>query len=103
MQWCEQEGITVYAAPAKKAKATVVGSEAVVAEVQGDKAEATKAEGKKSEVDQASAASVTSVAAKKEKLFAKEAFRYDSAEKVYYCPQGKRLEELEGVNPLRHL
>ena len=32
-------------------------------------------------------------AAGKQKKLPKEAFRYDSQEGVYYCPQGKRLEE----------
>jgi transposase len=85
VQWCEQEGITVYAPPAKTAKA--------VAELQGDKTEAIKAEGKRPEVSQASTVSATGVSAKKEAKIGKEAFRYDSKENVYSCPQGKRLEE----------
>ncbi len=93
VQWCEQEEIIVYAPPAKAAKATAAGAQAVVAEVQGEQTEAAKAEGKKPEMDQASAASATRVAPKKEAQLPKEAFRYDSVEKIYYCPQGKRLEE----------
>jgi hypothetical protein len=93
VQWCEQEEIIVYAPPAKAAKATAAGAQAVVAEVQGEQTEAAKAEGKKPEMDQASAASATRLAPKKEAQLPKEAFRYDSVEKIYYCPQGKRLEE----------
>jgi transposase len=92
VQWCEKEEITVYAPPAKTAK-VVAGAQAVVAEVQGDKTEAAKAEGEKLEVTQANAAAATGVATRKEEKIGKEAFRYDSKEKVYYCPQGKRLEE----------
>jgi len=71
--WCEQEGIVVYAPPrqAKAAKATVVQAEGQPATAKPD---APKGE------------------ANKEEKFAKAAFRYDSAAKVYHCPQGKRLE-----------
>jgi transposase len=91
VQWCEQKAITVYAPPAKTAKAA--GAQAVVAEVQRDKTETTKEEVKGLDINQASTASATGVAAKKEEKIGKEAFRYDSVEKIYYCPQGKRLEE----------
>jgi transposase len=64
--WCEREGITVYAPPGKAAAA---------------KAEADPAAGQQGP-------------APKEKKLPKETFRYDGTEKVYYCPQGKRLEEV---------
>jgi transposase len=64
--WCEQEGIGVYA-PVGKADA-------------GGRGEAAKA--KAGQVG----------AAKKGEKIPKSEFRYDSAEGVYYCPEGKRLE-----------
>jgi transposase len=101
--WCEQNNITVYGPPSK---AEAVKAE--VAKAEGKKAEAVKAEGQKAEGDkeegqkagvaeaeadkQARAEKVKDAAKKEEKL-AKGAFRYDKQERVYYCPQGKRLEE----------
>jgi transposase len=72
--WCEQEGIVVYA-PSHKAEVA--------------KAEVAKAEGEKG----AAQPQEQNGATKKEEKFPKKAFRYDSVEKVYHCPQGKRLAE----------
>jgi transposase len=68
--WCEKEGIAVYAPPSKAEVDKGQRKKAKSAKVQKDKAEAAVAE-----------------------KYGKGAFRYDSEEKVYYCPQGKRLEE----------
>jgi hypothetical protein len=88
--WCEKEGITVYAPSGKAAaaRAAVVKAEAA----EGAKAAPGRTEGDKTEPDKASAAAEQPLAAQEK--FPKEQFRYDSAAKVYYCPQGKRLEEL---------
>jgi transposase len=72
--WCEKEGITVYAPPAR----------AEAAEGEAVKAEGTAAEERKG---------AEKVKAKKQQKLPKSAFRYDKEEKVYHCPQGKRLEE----------
>jgi len=77
--WCEKEGITVYAPLGKAAAA---------------KAAVAKAEGETAEVQKVAESTAATVAAQKEEKFPKEMFRYDSVAKVYYCPQGKRLEEL---------
>ena len=65
VSWCEKEGIVVYAPPRK--------------------AEEVKEAGNKPKEPQGSA--------KREGKFPKKAFRYDGEDKVYHCPQGKRLEE----------
>jgi len=62
--WCEGQGIVVYAPPAKAEAAKAA------AEPKGQQA-----------------------GGKKEAKLPKGAFRYDDQEKVYYCPQGKRLPQ----------
>jgi transposase len=84
--WCEQEGITVYAPPAQAAAV-----QAAVAQAEGDKAAAAQGEADKAEVEKPLE---PKGAAPKEEKLAKEAFRYDKEEKVYHCPQGKRLKEV---------
>jgi transposase len=76
--WCENEGIVVYAPP-RKAEAA--------------KAEVIKAEGEKAESEKTAPPPAPNGPAAKEEKFPKAAFRYDRVEKVYHCPQGKRLEE----------
>jgi transposase len=90
--WCEQQGIVVYAPPSKAAAA---------------KGEVAKAEGKKAEVIQeGQQATVKSPepkdAAKQEAKLPKGAFRYDQVDKVYHCPQGKRLAEAFRTTEKRH-
>jgi hypothetical protein len=108
--WCVKEGITVYAPPSKSGAA-----KAEVAKAEGKKEEAAKAEGEKAanrpedngrarspaakddgpkdDPDKAAKPPEPTGPAKQQEKFAKEAFRYDREEKVYFCPQGKRLEE----------
>jgi transposase len=116
--WCEKEGIVIYAPPVKAeetkaewAKATA--AKAMVAKAALAKAEAARATAEKVAAEQAAAAKVAAEQAtaekaaaekavmekavaekdgsKKEEKLPKSAFRYDSAEQAYYCPQGKRL------------
>jgi transposase len=75
--WCEQERITVYAPPAQ---AQAVG--AAVSQAVAEQAQTAVA----AEQETAAASNGPSPA-----KLPKEAFRYDSAEQVYYCPEGKRL------------
>jgi transposase len=86
--WCEKEGITVYAPPRK---AEVFKAE--VAKAEGEKVEMAKADGEKAAGDKAAQPPQPNGPAPKAAKLPKEAFRYDSVAKVYYCPQGKRLEE----------
>jgi transposase len=105
--WCEKEGITVYAPPSKaetartevgKAEggkavaAQAEGGKAVAAPAEGGKAVAAQAEGEKAEAEQAAKPHEQNGPAPKAAKLPKAAFRYDSVEEVYYCPQGKRLE-----------
>jgi transposase len=109
--WCEKEGITVYApsgqaaaakaavvkaeaAGATAAGATAAGATAAGATAAGATAAGATAAGETADIQQTAALAEPSVPAKKEEKFPKDMFRYDSVEKVYYCPQGKRLEEL---------
>jgi transposase len=84
--WCEQQGIIVYAPPERAAAA-----QAAVVQADGDQAVAAKTEAERAEVHKPAA---SKGAAPKEEKIAKDAFRYDKEEKVYYCPQGKRLKEV---------
>lgn len=84
--WCEQQRITVYAPAAQAAAA-----QAAVAQAATAKGTAAPAEGNKAAAAQP--AEPTRPAPKAAKL-PKEAFRYDKEAKVYYCPQGKRLQEV---------
>jgi transposase len=90
--WCEQVGITVYA-PAPKAETapTAVAAAGAVAPAEGAKALAEQA---KAQGEQVAQRPEPSGPAQKPKQLPKAAFRYDPQQKVYYCPQGKRLEEV---------
>jgi transposase len=68
--WCEQQGITVYAPPRK------VEAVGVVEEQQA-----------------ATLSSPPKQPSAVKKKLPKDSFRYQASEQVYYCPQGKRLEE----------
>jgi transposase len=82
--WCEKEGILIYAPPGK----------AEAAKAEADKASAVKPEQaeKPEGQPQAKMAEAKQSVQKQEKMLPKSAFRYDSEEQVYYCPEGKRLE-----------
>ncbi len=84
--WCEGEGITVYAPP-RPEEAAAAGPPSAAA--QGAAAPTPGAE-----PGPAVAPSGRPRVAPRPKQLPKEAFRYDAAEGVYSCPQGKRLEEL---------
>jgi transposase len=110
--WCEQQGITVYGPPSKAeaartevARAEGRPTELPKAEKQkeecittvaspqvNDPAALPKAEEQKEECAAAARPPQVNGPAVKEEKLPKAAFRYDSVEKVYYCPQGKRLE-----------
>jgi transposase len=116
--WCEKEGIVIYAPPAKleaakAAAAKAAAAKAAAARVEAAKAAAARVEAAKAAAAKAAAATVAAATvaaaqakkvgaeavkaekekggAKKEEQLPKSAFRYESAEQVYYCPQGKRL------------
>jgi hypothetical protein len=75
--WCEERHITVYAPP-RQAEAA--------------RAEVAQAEGPQAAPDPAAASEPKNPVPAAAKL-PKAAFRYDSVDKAYYCPQGKRLGE----------
>jgi hypothetical protein len=92
--WCEQQGIKVYAPPSKAEAGKAEVARAEVGQSAGAKpaqaeAEAANAFGEKA----AEPAAGQHSGGKKGEKLGKGAFRYDSVEKVYRCPQGKRLEE----------
>jgi transposase len=86
--WCEQQGIVVYAPAGKAAAAQESGAQAA------GTPPATLPQGLQPQEVGSSG--------KKEKKLAKEAFRYEQEEKVYYCPQGKRLQESYRTAEKRH-
>lgn len=114
--WCEKEQIVIYAPPAKAEAVNTkidkaMAAKVLVAKAEAAKMEAAKAEAAKAEAARAEAAKVEAAKAeaakaeaakaeaakaeaakKKEEKLPKSAFRYDSVEQAYYCPQGKRLE-----------
>jgi transposase len=95
------EAAKAEAAKAEAAKAEAVKAEAAKAEAV--KAEAAKAEAVKAEAVKAEAAKakVEQDRAKKEEKMPKSAFRYDSVDQAYYCPQGKRLEPVSRTTEKR--
>jgi hypothetical protein len=103
--WCEKEEIDVFAPPSK---AEAVREETARAngekedrkkpeerreEGKGEEDKAEEGEGEKEEAEEEEKEAEEKEGGKKEKKYAKAEFRYDKAEKAYYCPQGKRLEE----------
>jgi len=80
--WCEQQQITVYG-PSAKAKAT---------QAEAGQAKVDKEEKKKKEEGTVPQSGQTTDSASPAAKFPKEAFRYDSVDQVYICPEGKRLE-----------
>ena len=87
--WCEEQGIVVYAPPSKAETA-----KAAVAQAEGKQTPAAPTQGAQAEPEQAAPPPAQNGPAPKEEKLPKAAFRYDSAEQVYYCPQGKRLEKV---------
>jgi hypothetical protein len=106
--WCEKEGIVIYAPPAKAEAVNAEVAKALAAKAEAVKAEAAQMEAaKKAEAAKAEAAKVEAAkkvekgGAKKEEKLPKSAFRYESAEQAYYCPQGKRLEPVSRTTEKR--
>jgi transposase len=94
----------VEAAKAEAPKAEAPKAEAPKAEApkaKKAKAEAPKAKKAKAEAPKAKKAKAKKAKAKKEEQRPKSAFRYDSVEQVYYCPQGKRLEPVSRTTEKR--
>ncbi len=118
--WCEKEQIVIYAPPAKAeavhgelAKAMAAKVEAVktmaaqvaTARAEAAQAEVAQAEAARQKAAQAEAARLEAVRAEatqgKEEKLPKSAFRFDSVEQAYYCPQGKRLEPVSRTTEKR--
>jgi transposase len=79
-------------------RAEVARAEAV--KVEAVRAEVVRTEPAKAEVVRAEAVRAEAAKEKVEKL-PKSAFRYDSADQAYYCPQGKRLEPVSRTTEKR--
>jgi transposase len=116
--WCDKEGIVLYAPPSKVevAKAELAKAEAAkaaVAKVVAAKAAAAKAAAAKAAPPEAAPEAVQAAppetvkakevkeGAKKEEKMPKSAFRYESTEQAYYCPQGKRLQPVSRTTEKR--
>lgn len=89
--WCESKGIIPYSPPkkAEKAKEEVLKAESEKSE----KTNKSNTEDEKRDSGKEDQSQPSNGPAKKQEKLPKEAFRYDSEEEVYYCPQGKRLPE----------
>jgi transposase len=86
---------------AKAAAAKVEAAKAETPKAETPKAETPKAETPKAETPKAETPKAEKGRAKKEEKLPKSAFRYESAEQVYYCPQGKRLEPVSRTTEKR--
>jgi transposase len=92
------EAVQAVAAPTEAARAEAARVEEAPAEA--TRVEAVQAEAALLEEAPAEAAKVGATKGKEEKL-PKSAFRYDSAEQAYFCPQGKRLDPVSRTTEQR--
>jgi transposase len=92
--WCEKAGITVYGPPSKPQTAKAEGANSAQHRAEPHKPSEPAGPNGQADAQKGSKPPGANEAAKKQPKYAKEAFRYDSEAKVYYCPQGKRLPEV---------
>ena len=104
--WCENKGIVIYAPPGKvetakaevaktqPGKATAEPTEQAQTNKPSSPVETAKGKVVKDQKQKGTTEPKEQIPAKKQEKFPKGAFRYDSEEEVYHCPEGKRLPVL---------